>query len=268
MRDTAHLEHTTEDYVSFKLQHAGFLIAKPKFDRDGTDLIALLSVKDGAKFGRIQCKGRSLKKHKSTNIKVPCEYVIGPFFVFVYIDYEPSDNLFVFFREDIKKWKKSKSEYVLNITRTYISDNVLNEYLFSDSKIELIKTAILRTTSDLEKEMFRLLSMSIKADKLRKKADRLKTLVDRARAAEADKKMANMGLENAYLEIKLLAERTSKEIDPEIVDEIKKAKEAGRDEEDAFDSILAQHTTIESKVLWLLIVYLYDSVEKNFSKHI
>jgi hypothetical protein len=175
MRDTAHLEHTTEDYVSFKLQHAGFLIAKPKFDRDGTDLIALLSVKDGAKFGRIQCKGRSLKKHKSTNIKVPCEYAIGPFFVFVYIDDKPSDKLFVFFREDIQKWKVSNSEYVLNITRRDISDDVLKEHLFSDSKIELIKTAILRTTSELEKEMFRLLSMSIEADKLRKEAYDLKT---------------------------------------------------------------------------------------------
>jgi hypothetical protein len=96
----------------------------------------------------------------------------------------------------------------------------------------------------------------------------LKTLIDSATVARANIKLANMRLKNSNLDIKLLAERTSKGVDPEIIDEIKKGKEAGRDEEDAFNSIITQHTTIDSKVLWLLIVHLYDSVEKNLSKHI
>ena len=43
-----------DDFLAHKLQRSGLLVAKPKFDRDGTDLIALMEVADGAKFCRIQ----------------------------------------------------------------------------------------------------------------------------------------------------------------------------------------------------------------------
>ncbi len=48
--DTTLMEYTAEDLIAHKLQRAGILISKPKFDREGTDLIALMVVKGGAAF--------------------------------------------------------------------------------------------------------------------------------------------------------------------------------------------------------------------------
>ena len=72
--DTTHMEYTSEDLISHKLQRSGILISKPKFDREGTDLIALMQVKDGTRFCRIQCKGRSLVNSSSSSIEIPKEY--------------------------------------------------------------------------------------------------------------------------------------------------------------------------------------------------
>jgi hypothetical protein len=47
MIDTTHIAYTAEDLISHKLQNAGLLVAKPKFDRDGTDFLALISVGNG-----------------------------------------------------------------------------------------------------------------------------------------------------------------------------------------------------------------------------
>lgn len=74
--DTTLMEYTAEDLIAHKLQRAGILISKPKFDREGTDLIALMEVKGGAIFCRIQCKGRSLIKSESSSIKIPQKYVM------------------------------------------------------------------------------------------------------------------------------------------------------------------------------------------------
>ena len=79
--DTTHLEYTAEDLISHKLMQAGLLVAKPKFDREGTDLLALLQMADGVKFCRIQCKGRSIKDSNS-NIKIPTSYVTNGFVLF------------------------------------------------------------------------------------------------------------------------------------------------------------------------------------------
>jgi hypothetical protein len=65
---TSSLEHIAEDLISHALQRQGILVAKPKFDHDGADLLALLDVSDGAKFCRIQCKGRSFVKGKKSGI--------------------------------------------------------------------------------------------------------------------------------------------------------------------------------------------------------
>ena len=46
----------------FRLLDAGLLVAKPKFDINGTDLLVFAEMKDGVKFCRIQCKGRSSEK--------------------------------------------------------------------------------------------------------------------------------------------------------------------------------------------------------------
>jgi hypothetical protein len=84
--DTTKIANTAEDLIAHKLQRAGILVAKPKFDQDGADLIALLDVKDAAKFCRIQCKGRSLIGSSDSSVSVPINYATDGFVLFLEID--------------------------------------------------------------------------------------------------------------------------------------------------------------------------------------
>ena len=123
--DTTHLEYTAEDLIAHKLQRGGLLVAKPKFDRDGTDLIALMEVADGAKFCRIQCKGRTLINNKSSNVEIAEEYVKGAFWVFLYVDIgDDNPHIYCFSAKEIinnwklKKYKNSfKKYYYLSFTQ-------------------------------------------------------------------------------------------------------------------------------------------------------
>ena len=80
------LEHIAEDFIAHVLQRNHILVAKPKFDHNGTDLIALLDVADGAKFCRIQCKGRSLINCKRSHIDIPEGYVTDAFVVILFVE--------------------------------------------------------------------------------------------------------------------------------------------------------------------------------------
>lgn len=140
--DTTLPEHVAEDLISHRLQRAGMLIAKPKFDRAGTDLLAFLEMGDGVKFCRIQCKGRSLARSNS-NIKVPEAYVSDGFVLVLYLGpREAHDGLYCFFATDIRQWHKtSRGEYRLGLGQTSC-DSRLEFYRLDDSKIRLIESLI------------------------------------------------------------------------------------------------------------------------------
>lgn len=143
--DTAIMEYTAEDLIAHKLQRAGILVAKPKFDQDGADLLALLDVKDNAKFCRIQCKGRSLASSKRTNVKIPNIYASDGFVLFLFIETGHKDQtyLYCFFGKDIRNlWKRQGDCFVLNISaRSFESE--LSAFLFDNHKVdEIIKTII------------------------------------------------------------------------------------------------------------------------------
>ena len=130
--DTTYLEYTAEDLIAHKLQRGGLLVAKPKFDRDGTDLIALMEVADGAKFCRIQCKGRALINCNNSNVRIPKEYVTGAFFVFLYVDTGGSEpHIFCFSAEEIIRFwelkidpKLQKQIYYLGISKgSFLNSN-------------------------------------------------------------------------------------------------------------------------------------------------
>jgi hypothetical protein len=140
--DTAHLEHIAEDLISHKLQRAGMLVAKPKFDRAGTDLLAFLEMGDGVKFCRIQCKGRSLTSSDS-HIKVPEAYVSNGFLVVLYLDTGGEHgDLYCFFANDIKQWHKTPlGEYKLSLSQAS-HDAKLKFYRLDESKVQLIESLI------------------------------------------------------------------------------------------------------------------------------
>lgn len=142
------LEHIAEDAIAHVLQRNRILVAKPKFDHDGADLIALLDVADGAKFCRIQCKGRSLINCKKSYINIPEHYVTDAFFVILFFEDDcivgQNLSLFCFFGLDIrKKWKiDNKRNYTLRFSRKNYKET-LSEYAFDNQTVyKIIKTII------------------------------------------------------------------------------------------------------------------------------
>ena len=147
------MEYTAEDLIAHKLQRAGILISKPKFDRDGTDLMGLMEVKGGSRFCRIQCKGRSLINSDTSSIKIPKDYVQGAFVAFLYIDDGNNENTWVynFFVGDIRNWKlNDKNEYILNLKKSSFTEDLAG-HEFSVDSIQKIKDVI--NKSDVHNEI-------------------------------------------------------------------------------------------------------------------
>jgi hypothetical protein len=189
--DTTHIAYIAEDLISHKLQHSGLLVAKPKFDCEGADLLVLMDVGEGAKFCRVQCKGRSLVKSVSSNVKVPKSYVTGAFILFLFVDdgNEQETNLFCFFSSDIEnRWKlktfrnSARDYYRLSFSKpTYKNVSKkgnLTEYSLTDHKIEKIKNVIRQ--ADIKKELkqvFDLLKKQNDLIRLQKKKYELEGLI-------------------------------------------------------------------------------------------
>ena len=141
--DTSQLEHEAEDFIASYLNRHTLLIAKPKFDVLGTDLLAFSQMSDGVKFCRIQCKGRSLANSKASNISIPCEYVTDGFIVFLYIDTpSPEPFLYMFFPAEVRRWKKNKgNNFVLTFSLNKF-ESKLASYKVTDLKVKALKLFI------------------------------------------------------------------------------------------------------------------------------
>ena len=156
--DTTKIEYTAEDLISNKLQRNDILVAKPKFDREGTDLLAFTKIGDGVKFCRIQCKGRSIIKNNS-QVKIPQSYVTSGFILFLFVEtVDPNQsNIYCFFESDIREglqWKlTSKNEYYLYISKD-IFVNKFRDKIFDDSKAAVIKGVINQAEIDGEFRMW------------------------------------------------------------------------------------------------------------------
>lgn len=143
--DTSVMEYTAEDLISHKLQRAGILVAKPKFDQEGADLLGLLDVKDNAKFCRIQCKGRTLRGGRTSEVKLPTGYATNGFVLFLYVETgdRETTHLFCYLGHEIREnWNPRDGLYVLSLTASKLIDE-LQPFVFNDSRIWDIKKAII-----------------------------------------------------------------------------------------------------------------------------
>lgn len=143
--DSSIMEYTAEDLISHKLSREGLLVAKPKFDQAGSDLLIFLDVGDGAKFCRVQCKGRSLINSKQTQVDVFKKYVSDAFILFLFVETGHKDitNLFCFMGSDIRQnWQMRDHKYELSITDKKITSE-FSDFIFDTNKINQIKKAIL-----------------------------------------------------------------------------------------------------------------------------
>lgn len=119
--DTKRLENIGETFIVSRLLEENILVAKPFFDRLGTDLIGFTSIDDKARFCRIQCKYRELKK--TTPVQVDSNYVVGTFVLFLYIKARGKRHFYCLLPDDITriltlKESKNKKVYRLSITKT------------------------------------------------------------------------------------------------------------------------------------------------------
>ncbi len=145
--DTTVMEYTAEDLIAHKLQRAGILVAKPKFDREGADLLAFLAVSDGAKFCRIQCKGRSLMNSKRSQVDISRKYVSDGFVLFLFVEtgQREETHLFCFTAEDIRaKWSIHDDHYELAVSEIKMGSELAG-FSFNDQKVQQIKGIIERT---------------------------------------------------------------------------------------------------------------------------
>ena len=158
--DTSVMEYTAEDLISHKLLRGGILVAKPKFDQSGADLLALLEVSDGAKFCRIQCKGRSLIRSTTASVNLLEKYVTNGLVLFLFLETgeSRSTHLYCFFAEDIRDWPLNEGAFTLSISIASI-DSRLSKYAFSDDKVDRIKQVI--RNADSRQEFRRLLEAEL-----------------------------------------------------------------------------------------------------------
>jgi len=156
--DTSTLENIAEDKISYELQKYDLLVAKPKSDRSGTDLLVFAEIADSVKFCRIHCKGRSLEHSNKSYIEISKEYVTDGFLCFLYLYFsDNSDQLYVFLPADIRQWKLKNEKYRLDFTKIN-SKTKLDFYIFNSAKAHLIKELI--KVAEVEGE-FRILNYGI-----------------------------------------------------------------------------------------------------------
>lgn len=154
------MEEQAESFVKHELIKHGFNVLKPCFDKEGADLLIIEDIK--CKFTntlKVQSKGRNLKNN-SSSINIPISYVKKDFIVFLYIvDEALESRLFIFFSEDILKWKSNDKDYILNFTKNNISSSYFIEKIFTSHSASLIKerlkeSEIKKYTSILVDEIF------------------------------------------------------------------------------------------------------------------
>ncbi len=148
MHDSGLLAEEAEKRVAFELLRYDILVAKPLFDKQGADLLAMLRVDDGARFIRVQCKGRSLEASHSCHFDIPKAYVTNSFVVFLYLRSATGPNVFIFFSKDISSWNiNKKCEYSLSLSAKSFSEK-LHRFQLDGEKAkqlaELIQTVDMR----------------------------------------------------------------------------------------------------------------------------
>jgi len=127
--------------VNSELLDLGFIVAKPKPDLDGADLIIIPGYHIDKRPIRVQSKGRSLKNNKPHHIEIPKKYVDNSFVAFLYLRVPNKTKvyLYVFFPNEISSWYiNKKNEYTLSLSPKTFS-KTLGKYKWNNRKIKLLK---------------------------------------------------------------------------------------------------------------------------------
>ncbi|MEH2282854.1 MAG: hypothetical protein V7K90_16240 [Nostoc sp.] len=145
--DNKPLEIQAESIIQHKLVKDGFLVTKPSFDKEGSDLLIIENISQRiTPFIKVQCKGRTIKKN--SNVTIPTRYVEENFVVFLYVEeYETkNDFIYVFFQDDIKSWRTKGSDFQLIIPKDFQHRADFLERVYSKEARLKIENLLLRQT--------------------------------------------------------------------------------------------------------------------------
>jgi hypothetical protein len=141
--DNKPLELQAEKLIEHKLIKHGLIVAKPSCDQEGADLLIIKDISQKiTPFIKVQCKGRTIKK--TSHVRIPTKYVEENFVVFLYVEEEGTkdDLLYVFFQDDIKRWRIVGAYFQLYIPKDFQNREEFKERLFNNrqtiTKIENI----------------------------------------------------------------------------------------------------------------------------------
>ena len=199
MTDTTHLSYVAEDLIAHKLQRAGFLVTKPKFDQEGADLLVFLSIGDASKFCRIQCKGRTVI-NRNSNVEIPASYISNAFILLIFVEDGNKDtNLYCFFNEDIEHFFKlkeyknvAKNKYRITIPKNISTNKKFTPFLFDTTKIKLIKNRIKNINTDEEmRKIFSLVQLQSQILDYTKKINDLDKYITELNNIEEQEKILN-----------------------------------------------------------------------------
>ncbi|CAL2074544.1 hypothetical protein [Tenacibaculum sp. 190524A02b] len=140
--DNKPIEEQAENYLKSQLIKFDFNLAKPSFDKYGSDLIIVDKINaEKTRILIVQSKGRTLKNELFSNVKIPKNYVKKNFILFIYtIDETKEESLFVFNSNDIKEWNLKNDNYILNFNKKKILSSYFSEKKFNKNQAQnLIK---------------------------------------------------------------------------------------------------------------------------------
>lgn len=142
--DTKPMEMIAENLIAHFLQRHGIFVAKPQFDQEGGDLLAM-TTEGGIRSCKIQCKGRSVLKRDS-EVLIRATDVKDSLVVCLFVDDGSFDklNLFAFFADDIQKWPKATGgkNYRLAIPKAF--EDGLADYKVTEHTIQRIANEIMK----------------------------------------------------------------------------------------------------------------------------
>jgi len=130
--DNKPLEGLAEEFIKTRLSKAKIKFLKPNYDIGGSDLVLLNPInKHLAKQVIIQSKGRNITNNPS-NVTISSNYIVSNFICFLYlqVDDDDQDYLYIFFSEDIKKWNLTDSKFSLSIPLNFKNSDYFNKNLF------------------------------------------------------------------------------------------------------------------------------------------
>ena len=150
--DPQQVESAAQDHIASILARHNMLVAIPKFDKKGADLLILYGYETSkTAILRVQSKGRTFGEDGRARVEIPKRYVTENFVLFCCFVDPSSIKTLVFFNDDLEKYPEKDGKIEISFYQKTIQDYALLE--FSTLKADRIKEILRRIDSAKEIQM-------------------------------------------------------------------------------------------------------------------